>query len=346
MMQANEDLEQMKSEYSDTSITVADAARELIKEIDIRRKLPNPLVGLSFGNKQLDEMTGGAHIESLYLIAGAGGDGKTTLALQFAVFMSKYHKVDYYSLEMSVRQLTPKILSAGTGISKSSILHASVGDDQIKILSSEADNIEKTGIHIIDTIYDLNSLESSIRGRIKRNNTDAIFIDNRTNIRHNLKGSSTDDITIMLTYRFKNLAMEIKKPIFLLVHKNKESTSRADKRPTSSDIKYGGDIAADVIIFPYQPKNLEEPDKYGHYKYSEIVITKNRVMGDSGHIESLFDPDYDSYYCFGYDEKPIRNYNPYENSHNLNMDEKPKEAVNPNLITRQHAPADKEEIPF
>lgn len=345
MMRQNEDIEAIKEQTNDKIDTLSEIASKFIDEIDARRHLENKLSGLSFRVKKLDDMTGGVHSHCLYFIPGAGGDGKTTLAMQLASDISEYYKVDYYSLEMSKAQLIPKFLSAKTGISKGMMQHANVTDFDIEKLNKAKDSINDN-LTIIDHIFDLEGLKRSIKSRFKKNKTAAIFIDNRVNIKHNLKGSNADEKTISLSYEFKTLCMELGVPIFMLVHKNKDNSSRSDKTPNNGDIKYGGDVAADVIMFPYRPIITEETRRHDNFLYCEWVITKNRVLGDIGTIPMLYDENRDSFYQMGLDGMPIIGYDPYTQTHNFNVAEIAKEVTKENnIISRSFAPVD-DEIPF
>jgi replicative DNA helicase len=313
MMMQNLELDEIKAEYTSTIKTLHEAATETIEGIEQRMNSKVKLSGYSWGIKRLDYMTGGAQKEGLYLLAGSGGDGKTTLALQFAEFQARYFEVDFYSLEMSVNQLTPKILSAKTRISRMQMLHANINEVELSSLKTITGTLLNSKLNIIDDIHELTALVSSIRIRVKKYGIKIVYIDNRTTIRHKMPKSNLDNTTIELTYVFKNLANELNIPIVLLVHKNKDSLGRAgSRRPVSSDVKYGGDIAADVIIFPYKTEANEEQSRGDDLKNGEIVITKNRLFGEEGFFACLFDKESDTTYEMSNSEMPIVDYCPYE----------------------------------
>ena len=334
---SNSEIENIKNQFSDKHMSIKVAAEKVIEDIELRSQSKNKLSGISFGFKNIDKMTGGLHPKMLYLIAGAGGEGKTTMAINFAIFMSKFFEVDFYSLEMSVMQVVPKILSSETGISRSQMLHANVTNHEINQLKKTELNHK---LNIIDNIFSLRELKVSIRARAKKHNTRAIFIDNRTIITHNIKGN-LDESTTKLTYEFKILSMETGIPIVLLVHKNKEANTLTDKRPTTSSVKYGGDIAADVVMFPYSPIMQEDEKRQDGLTKAEIIITKNRVMGSTGVNPVLFDERHDSYFEMDSYENPIIGYNPYDDTENINN----KKLTNQdNIITMKNKNVD--EMPF
>jgi replicative DNA helicase len=336
---ANNEIEEIKMGYNDSRLTLEQSALEYVQDVDKRRKSDNPLIGMSFGLKRLDDMTGGLQ-PALYLLPGAGGDGKTTLALNLANFLATDHPIDYYSLEMSTKQLTPKLLSSGTGVSRLKMVHANINDKQMEQLYNEVPNIAKKKLNIIDDIIDLTALLSSIRIRKKKYGIRAVFIDNRTNVQHKIKSSNFAEGVVKLTYVFKFLSIELDMPIILLVHKNKDSFGRSDKRPVNGDIAYGGDIAADFIMFPHRLPNAEpRPDGLVE---GEIVITKNRLIGDEGYIPVLFDERFDSYFEEDNNGNIIHGYNP-NNFGKTEKDTTPTPKATNNIITQRGNP---EDLPF
>jgi replicative DNA helicase len=234
---------------------------------------------------------------------------------------------------MSKMHLIPKLLSAKTGISKNSMQRATVSEFDINKLNTAANEKINNNLEIIDNITDLDLLILSIKSRLKRYGTECIFIDNRTNIKNRIKGNS-DEKNGLISYIFKDLAMELDIPIVMLVHKNKEMNTRTDKRPVTNDVKYGGDIAADVVIFAYRPLETDENKRSDDFKYAEWVVTKNRVGGDIGYVPLLYDESYDTFFDIGFDDLPIEGYDPYQKDESLAAFEKAMSEPLPQTIPK------------
>lgn len=287
-------IEDLKLGAKDVDYGIYSAAAKAIENIEKRKNDKSFISGKQTGIYKLDRMLGGLEKGELYFFVGSAGEGKTTLVMQCITNVSTSCPVDFYSLEMSKEQLAPKVLSAQTGVSTINMKLGRVTDDDLASLKNSLAPISELKMSIIDDVFHIDELERNITLRVKKYNVECVAIDNLTTIQHNLKGSR-DDIEIAITYRLKHLAVKLNIPIALLVHKNKDSTNRLDKRPITSDIKFaGGAVAADVVIFPYTPK-LESEDKGDNENATEIVITKNRSTGLEGYIPMVFVNDWNMY---------------------------------------------------
>ena len=288
------EIEELKLGAKEVDYSIYNAAAQAIENIEKRKNDKSFISGKQTGIYKLDRMLGGLEKGELYFFVGGAGEGKTTLVVQCITNVATTCPVDFYSLEMSKEQLAPKVLSAHTGVSTINMKLGRVTDTELGVLKSSLTPISSLQMSIIDDIYHIDELERNITLRAKKYGVECVAIDNLTTIQHSLKGSR-DDIEIAITYRLKHLAVKLDIPIALLVHKNKDSTNRLDKRPVTSDIKFaGGAVAADVVIFPYTPKS-ESEDKDSNENATEIVITKNRSTGLEGYIPMIFINDWNMY---------------------------------------------------
>lgn len=319
--QRDREIEELKLGAKEVDYSIFSAAAAAVSDIEKRKNDKTFITGKQTGIYQLDRMIGGLEGGELYFFGGSAGEGKTTLALQVLTNIAINDPIDIFSLEMSKKQLAPKILSAQTGISTANMKLGRVTDEEIDLLKNSLTPISELKMSIIDDIHHIDEIERTITLRVKKYGVTAVGIDNLTTIKHNFKGSR-DDNEIAITYQLKHLAVKLNIPIVLLLHKNKDNTSRADKRPVTSDIKFaGGAIAADVVIFPYTPTGGNEEWE----NYTEIVITKNRTTNLEGYIPMVFADEWNLYCEADANGKPILP--------NRKMDLTPPPSLVPNIIT-------------
>ena len=289
------EIEELKLGAKEVDYSIYGATVDAINDIEKRKNNNSFISGLATGIYQFDKALGGFEGGELYGCGGSAGEGKTTLVFQCIKHMAITDPVDFFSLEMSKKQLAPKGLSLETGISTINMKLGHVTDAEITALKNALIPISELKLSIIDDVYHIDELERMITLRVKKYGIKGVVIDNLTTIRHNMKGSR-DDIETAICYRFKQLAKVLDIPIIILVHKNKDNANRLDKRPVTSDLKFaGGGIAFDVVFFPYSPKLDNEGDNTSADNYAEIVITKNRSTGIELAIPLMFANDWNMY---------------------------------------------------
>jgi replicative DNA helicase len=327
--QSNEEKYDFEKQIDDTLQTILDKVNG--KTID----------GIQTGFGDFDIATGGFLNGNLYIIGGESGGGKSTLGLQMvsqAAEMSM--QTDFYSLEMTYRQIIPKLFSAKSGVSTLNMRTGSIDKlDTEGIKESAIQTKEKMKMTIIDDVFDIDEIERMAKIRKKRNDTKLIILDHLGIVTTRQRGNK-DVIYDDIAYRLKRLAKQLDVPLILLAQKNKDSASRANKKPQTSDLKYGGATAADVIFFPYRPDFNEEDRMYREQVECSIIVTKNRETGTLGEFKRIFVDAY-NLYCEIDD-----NGNAILPNSEKNKAEFDKELSKSNLISRQHAVPLSDETPF
>lgn len=118
----------------------------------------------------------------------------------------------------------------------------------------------------------------------KRNGLDLVVIDylQRMNIAGENRSRAVGEVTRVL----KDIALDLGLWIVVLSQLNRGVDSRADKRPTMSDLRDSGEIEqdADVILFPYREaaycekckKREEGHDIAMHQAKAELILEKQR----------------------------------------------------------------------
>lgn len=210
----------------------------------------------------------------LVVIGARPSVGKSALAFQIALNVSRDHYVHVFSLEMSHSSIGRRLLSAKLGCSISDIQHGRVtsrlmeGINTLKGYKFFLD--DRSGLSI-DEICD------AARAQKKREDTKVIVID-YCQIIGIPKGHSRALEIAEATAKLKALGKELRCTIILLSQLNRQSETRGagtgNYKPMLSDLKESGSIEQDADIV------LGLDREYMHTKLrideADILILKNR----------------------------------------------------------------------
>ena len=255
--------------------------------------------GLSTGFPDLDQYILGLNKSEFILIAARPGMGKTSIALNMALYvgMQLKKKVAFFSLEMSREQLTTRLLSRAAMVPAQHLLTGQLSDKEWKDVMEAGPLLANADILIDDnpslTVSDMNAacrrvpdlglvcidylqLMSSAKGNPFGGG------ENRTQV--------VSEISRML----KVMAKELNVPVICLSQLNRSSESRQDKRPMLSDLRESGSIEqdADVVLALYREgyynKECENPNLV------ECLVLKNR-KGQTGTVNLTWLGEYTAF---------------------------------------------------
>lgn len=252
--------------------------------------------GLSTGLPDLDRLILGLNKSDFILIAARPGMGKTSIALNMALYVAMTLKktVAFFSLEMSREQLVTRLLSRAAMVPSQNLLTGQLSPSQWKDITEAAQLMSASDIRIDDnptlTVSDMNA---SCR-RVP--DLGLVVIDYLQLMQSAGSGNSwsnesrtqaVSDISRML----KIMAKELNVPVICLSQLNRASETRNDKRPMLSDLRESGAIEqdADVVIGLYRDgyynKESETPN------LAEAIVLKNR-KGSTGTVNLNWMPEY------------------------------------------------------
>ena len=238
----------------------------------------NKFPGIPTGLSDLDRMILGLNKSELILIAARPGMGKTSIALNMALYagMNLGKTVAIFSLEMSREQLVSRLLSRAALIpSRLSISDIRIDDNPtltVSDMNAQCRRVQNLDLVVIDY---LQLMQSAGSGHTWSN-------ESRT--------QAVSDISRML----KIMAKELNVPVICLSQLSRANESRQDKRPMLSDLRESGAIEqdADVVIGLYRDgyynKEAENPN------LAEAIVLKNR-KGATGTVQLNWLPEYTSF---------------------------------------------------
>jgi len=254
---------------------VSDTVMDRIKKAAAN---PGAILGLPMGFRDIDEMTTGMHPGDLILLAARPAMGKSALAGQVAMNVSKTNRrMLFFSREMSEESLYERWLALESGIDLRRLRMGKFNPGEWDTLT-KADNLVKSRQIKIDTKSG-SPAEMRAKAIIERERygLDLIIVDYIQRMSPPDKRFSNRDAEIgEISRALKSLAQDLEIPVIAISSLNRGVEGRADKRPMLADLREGGSLEydADAVIFIYRDEVYnEDTDKPG---IADIIIAKNR----------------------------------------------------------------------
>lgn len=251
---------------------------------------PDALTGITTGYRALDNKLSGFQNSDLVLLAARPSVGKTALGVNLAVNAAKAgKKVGIFSLEMSKRQITQRIIAMLAQINLSDIIAGNLSEDDWGILFAKMDDVQKLDIYVDDTAsISLTELRAKAKRKSQEEGLDMIMIDYlqlMTTDTGRIENRQQEISTI--SRGLKALAKELNIPILALSQLSRKTEERSDKKPMLSDLRESGAIEqdADVVMMLYREDYYDQETE--NQNDIEVIIAKHR-NGPTGSVHLFF----------------------------------------------------------
>ena len=233
--------------------------------------------GVPTGFTELDNLTSGFQNSELIILAARPSMGKTTFAINMAshAAIREHIPIAIFSLEMSMQQLTLRMVCSESRIGLSRIRYHFLTRDDWELIHRAASRLSEAPIYIDDS-PDLSVME--IRSKVRRLKSQYgvhfVIIDYLQLMRVRSTAERRDIAIAEISRGLKVLAKELEIPIMALSQLNRMPEQRKDKRPILSDLRESGAIEqdADIVAFLHRDKayNIGAPGT------AEIILAKHR----------------------------------------------------------------------
>ena len=279
----SEDLSESKANLEQQVIEVQDQVK--------MQALSSGIIGLRSGISILDKKTGGLQAGHLITIAGRPAMGKSVLALNIALEVSKTEKVLFFSREMTASEILKRAVCADGSFHMSELFTGSINEKRLTDFNKETNELLKRGLIINEDDYKLPDIVYQIRKQ-EMTGLGLVIIDYLQLLEgSNFRSNDTSQLT-EITRTLKQVAKALSIPIIILSQLNRDVESRPRKIPQLSDLKQSGSIEEDsnMVILCYRPEYYEISDfpdgSYAEGK-AQLIVAKNR-NGGTGFVTTGF----------------------------------------------------------
>ncbi|MCX6713578.1 MAG: replicative DNA helicase [Candidatus Vogelbacteria bacterium] len=282
--------------YAGKKITsIKDSLSEAWERFDRLSKNDGSIRGVPTGFAEIDKKLAGLQKSDLIILAARPSVGKTSLALDIARHAACREKIPVciFSLEMSVQQLTDRLLAAESFVDswklRTGAIHA---DEDFARLRDAMDNLAGAPIYIDDEPSNtIARMKSEARKLKAEKGLGLIIVDYLQLMVPKRETDSQVQMVTEISRSLKALARELDVPVLALSQLSRAVESRGGK-PRLSDLRDSGSIEqdADVVMFIHREKveGATNSDRNEKGEIVEILIEKHR-NGPTGSAQLFFD---------------------------------------------------------
>lgn len=274
---------------------VDSAVQETVTWIEALRQRDEVITGIPSGYTELDRLTCGWQQPDLIILAARPAVGKTAFALNLARHAASNNvrsvPTAFFSLEMSTKQLTMRIMSAESEIPLEKLTRGRMTDDDMRQLYNKAiGRLIKMPLFLDDTAgMTILEFRAKARRLVKKYGVKLIIIDYLQLMTGTGQGSREQEISY-ISRQLKMIAKELDITIIALSQLSRavESRKNEDKTPKLSDLRESGAIEqdADMVMFIYRPEYYDidtNADGESTKGETHIKIAKHR----SGTLDTI-----------------------------------------------------------
>jgi len=245
--------------------------------LEIRESITSGIVpGIKTSITALNNQTGGWQNGDLIILAGRPGMGKTSAALDFALYPSLNGiPAAIFSLEMSKGQLANRVISLISYIPVQKIVTKKLTIHDVDLLDKDGAILNDVPLYIDDT-PGLTMLELEAKARkLKREKNIELLVVDYLQLMTGDGGNREQELS-KISRGLKRLAKELNIPVIALSQLSRAVESRPDKKPQLSDLRESGAIEqdADMVIFCFRPEYYGFPD----YELGGQVYPANQLF--------------------------------------------------------------------
>lgn len=266
---------------------------DAIEQLEKLGKQKDGLSGVPSGFSELDRVTSGFQKSDLIVVAARPGMGKTAFVLSLARNTAVDHKrpVGIFSLEMSTRQLTFRLIASETELNAAKLRTGKLENHEWEQLNAKIGKLAEAAIFIDDTpALSVFELRAKCRRMKAKHNIELIIVDYLQLMtvggdnKNSRNGNREQEIS-MISRSLKGIAKELDVPVIALSQLSRAVETRGGtssvKRPQLSDLRESGAIEqdADVVAFIYRPEYYgltQDAEGNSTIGLAELIIAKHR----------------------------------------------------------------------
>lgn len=242
-----------------------------------RRRADRRVAGVSTGFIELDQMTDGFHPGQLVIVAARPSQGKSAIALQFALASAS---CAFFSLEMTRMELAIRELAVLGRVDGWAMRKGYLSSGESVRVSRALDALAESGVAIDDTpAISVAQLRAKARRRQVTRGLALIVVD-YVQLMTAAVGKGRKDINreqevASVARGLKAAAKELQVPVVALAQLNRATEQGREKEPTLANLRESGALEqdADVVMFVHRPDG-QSVAKEGDV---HLIVAKNRT---------------------------------------------------------------------
>ncbi len=228
--------------------------------------------------KNLDKITNGYKGGQMIILAARPGCGKTSFAMNIVCNIAKNEPekvIACFNLEMSISELTQRILLTMAGVPNESVI-SGASADEFKRLWQAKKILEQSNVYIDDTAGTTPEQIMSKCRRLKqmKKRLDFVLIDYLQLLKAHTSRQSIQQEVTEISRSIKIMAKELDVPVFALSQTSRDLEKRDDGDPKMSDLRESGAIEQDADQVYFLVKKKAETD--GGDEIINLNIVKHR----------------------------------------------------------------------
>jgi len=259
-------------------------------EIAMRIANGEKYVGIPTGFDYIDDLTEGILPNSLTVIGGYSGAGKTSLVINFiANFLEQGKRVVMFSLEMGSDEVYAKLISLMADMNPMKVLKGNLDDEESAKVEESKARLFEMKFEVYDNLRSMDKLKMAM---IKESLIDKpdVFVIDYIQMITDPKYKTTVERMSAIPNELKDISKSTRVPIIAL-----SSISNADARSKndevggykgSGDIEFASDLAIKLLNIDDR-ETRDEKKKKREPIYVDLLITKQR-HGATGAIKMSF----------------------------------------------------------
>lgn len=269
-------------------VVLAREASAWLEEV-AERKSRGRMSGIPTGLRELDGLTDGFQPGDLIVIGARPSQGKTALAMQFALECGG--PAAFFSLEMRRAQLASRALAWLARVDgwalRTGRLHAS----EYERVSRAMTQLAESGLAIDDasdlTVWQIRSKARRWKSEFGLSMVVVDYLQLLTPTRDRRQQRNREQEVAQMSRSLKGLAKDLAVPVIILAQLNRGVESRADAVPKLSDLRESGAVEqdADLVIFLHRPNGASVKDE----GEAHLILAKHR-NGPIGTVQALWQP--------------------------------------------------------
>lgn len=265
-------------------VPIKETLVESFDRLEELHKKKSHIRGIPTGFRDIDAQLAGMRDGNLVILAARPSMGKTSLALNFAQYITVHEKipVGFFSLESSKEELVDRLLAGQSNVDSWKITTGNLSEEDFAKIGEAMGILAEAPLFMDDTPgASIMEMRTKARRLQLEHGLRLVVVDYlQLAVSRNLENRVQEVSEI--SQGLKNLARELKCPVLGISQLSRAVEARGGKKPQLSDLRESGSIEqdADVVMFLYRPdeENREQ---------IKLLIAKHR-NGPTGELDLIF----------------------------------------------------------